>query len=593
MRAALREGKTTEFHRLVEAHPDSVNARGQEGWTPLMYAALYGNVASCRLLLDRGAVVNAGNDAGGTALMYAVDDIAKTKLLLERGADPNVRSGEGRTALMIAAGNSGSFPIVKLLLEQGANAKLSLPDGRGALALTANSQDVRVVQLLLDRGATSPLPLAAALVSGCQSCFELLLEHARPRDLRSALRAATTTGNVPMIHKLLDRGAEVPPEILRAAALSPTPIPAGTIQVFLSRGANPGLKTSFGLTTLDFARRQGNDVLVKHLIEAGIRDESRASVRPAPKPAGSVRAAVERAIAPLQRCDVAFLQRAGCVSCHNNSLTAMMVAEARPRGFRINEEIASGQLKKIAAFLQENSERALENEGLPGGIDTVSYILLGMAAEKYPSDTVTDVWARYAKNTQSSDGRFKCLTVRPPLEASDFQVTAATIRSLLVYAPGSHRTEYRRAVERAVRWLEKTEPASTEDHAFRILGLKWGGGTRHTIRNAASQLLKLQRSDGGWGQIPPLASDAYATGQALVALRESGIIAASDAQYHRGVRYLVDSQLEDGSWLVRTRSPSFQPYFDSDFPHGYDQFISAAASNWAVMALLPAAAPSR
>jgi hypothetical protein len=104
------------------------------------------------------------------------------------------------------------------------------------------------------------------------------------------------------------------------------------------------------------------------------------------------------------------------------------------------------------------------------------------------------------------------------------------------------------------------------------------------------KLLKLQRQDGGWGQIPALTSDAYATGQALVALRESGLLKPDDAQYLRGVRYLVDSQMEDGSWLVRTRSPSFQPYFDSQFPHGYDQFISAAASNWAVMALLPAAA---
>ena len=72
-------------------------------------------------------------------------------------------------------------------------------------------------------------------------------------------------------------------------------------------------------------------------------------------------------------------------------------------------------------------------------------------------------------------------------------------------------------------------------------------------QQAASQLLELQRSDGGWGQIPPLASDAYATGQTLVALRESEIIAPGDAQYQRGVRYLVNSQLEDGSWLVRTR----------------------------------------
>ena len=67
------------------------------------------------------------------------------------------------------------------------------------------------------------------------------------------------------------------------------------------------------------------------------------------------------------------------------------------------------------------------------------------------------------------------------------------------------------------------------------------------------------------------------------------LMSPGDARYQGGVRYLVDSQMEDGSWLVRTRSPSFQPYFDSDFPHGYDQFISAAASNWAVMALLPAA----
>jgi ankyrin repeat protein len=586
MRTALRAGKREQFQRLLKASPGSVNARGQDGWTPLMYAALYGNADDCRLLVDAGAAVNTRNDAGGTALMYAVDDVAKTKLLLDRKADPNLRSGEGRTALMIAA---ESFPVVKLLLDGGADAKLSLPDGRGALALSGSSLDARVLRLLLDRGATSPLPLSAAVLSSCQECFDILLEHARPRDLTAALRVATASGNVDIIHKLLDAGAQAPPDILRAAALSSRPIPVATIRTFLGRGADPGLKTSFGLTTVDFAKRQGNDALVKLLAEAGIRDESPASVVPTPKPAGSVRGAVERAIAPLQRSDVAFLDRAGCVSCHNNSLTAMMVSEARARGFRVNEDIASSQLKRIAAFLQDNSERALENEGLPGGIDTVSYILLGMAAEKHPSDTITDVWARYARNSQSPDGRFKCLTKRPPLESSDFQVTAASIRSLLAYAPPGSRTGYRAAVARAVRWLAAAEPASTEDHVFQILGLRWGGGNSDTIRKSALKLLKLQRQDGGWGQIPALTSDAYATGQALVALRESGLLKPDDAQYLRGVRYLVDSQMEDGSWLVRTRSPSFQPYFDSQFPHGYDQFISAAASNWAVMALLPAA----
>ena len=553
-----------------------------------MYAALYGSVESVKLLLDRGALVNAQNDAGGTALMYAVDDAAKTKLLLERGADPNLRSGEARTALMIAVANSQSFPVVNLLLEKGADAKMSLPDGRGTLALAVNSMDPRVVGLLLKRGATGPLPLSSALSMGCEECFETMLERAQASDLNGALRGATVTGNLRMVNLLLGRGAKAPPTILQSAALSPTPIPADTIQAFLNNGANPNLKTSFGLTTLDFARRQGKNDLVRLLVEAGIREESPASPSPQPKPAGSIRAAVERAIPALQRCDAAFLERAGCVSCHNNSLTAMTVAEARSRGFRVDEEIASNQLKRIAAFLQDNSERALENEGIPGGIDTVSYVLLGMAAEKYPSDAITDVWARYAKSSQSPDGRFKCRTVRPPLETSDFQVTAASVRSLLAYAPKSHQREYVSAAQRAVRWLEGAEPASTEDYVFQILGLKWGQGSRARIQKTASQLLALQRLDGGWGQIPTLASDAYATGQALVALRQSGIIAAGDAQYQQGVRYLVQSQMEDGSWLVRTRSPSFQPYFDSDFPHGYDQFISAAASNWAVMALLPA-----
>jgi hypothetical protein len=39
---------------------------------------------------------------------------------------------------------------------------------------------------------------------------------------------------------------------------------------------------------------------------------------------------------------------------------------------------------------------------------------------------------------------------------------------------------------------------------------------------------------------------------------------------------------------VISRAIAIQPYFDSDFPHGADQFISAAASNWAAMALIHA-----
>ena len=59
----------------------------------------------------------------------------------------------------------------------------------------------------------------------------------------------------------------------------------------------------------------------------------------------------------------------------------------------------------------------------------------------------------------------------------------------------------------------------------------------------------------------------------------------TDPVYQKGVRFLLGTQLEDGSWYVRTRAVPVQPYFDSEFPHGRDQFISAAATNWATMAL--------
>src|SRR6185503_4665743 len=110
-------------------------------------------------------------------------------------------------------------------------------------------------------------------------------------------------------------------------------------------------------------------------------------------------------------------------------------------------------------------------------------------------------------------------------------------------------------------------------------------GSQQVIRKTAEELLRQQKSDGGWGQLTALASDAYATGQALVAIEQSRVIGRNHRAFLRGIQYLMSSQLDDGSWYVRTRAVAIQPYFDSDFPHGPDQFISAAASNWASMAL--------
>ena len=51
------------------------------------------------------------------------------------------------------------------------------------------------------------------------------------------------------------------------------------------------------------------------------------------------------------------------------------------------------------------------------------------------------------------------------------------------------------------------------------------------------------------------------------------------------MQFLLKTQLADGSWFVRSRALPIQPHFESDFPYGKDQFISAAGTNWAAMAL--------
>jgi ankyrin repeat protein len=188
---ALRNGDRLGFKRVLRESPGAVQAKGPGGWMPLMYAALYGDGETVRLLLENGANPNARNDRGGTALMYAVDNEEKTRLLLDHGADPNLRSGEGQTALLMAVRRPASYSVAKLLLDKGADAAVHLFDGSGALSSAVTARDPDLLQLLVDHGVVKDgVPLGVSLVAGCTGCFDLLLPFARPADLAGGLQHA-------------------------------------------------------------------------------------------------------------------------------------------------------------------------------------------------------------------------------------------------------------------------------------------------------------------------------------------------------------------------------------------------------------------
>jgi hypothetical protein len=519
--AALRDGDSATFTRVLRDNPKSANLTGADGSTPLMYAAFYGDRTEVQALVDRGADPNLANQSGATPLMWAVSSLDRTQALLAAGAWVDTRSDDGRTPLLIASGLPDGGPVVQRLLDYGAS-----PDARLA---------------------TDAAPLREAARVGDAAMFRALLTYGANPKGPGTPTAAFVRGNCPKCAEIL--------------GLGPAPPPAAAAQAAPAAAAPPVAAFSYSTVSATPPRR------------------------PVAMSADSIRSAVERSVPLLQKADVAFIQKTGCVSCHHNSLVAMAVATARQHGYRVDETIAASQAKATAAYIDSWRDRSLQGLSILGGQDSVSYILFGLLSEHYPSDAATDAQAFLLKVRQSPDGRWRIAARRPPIESNDIQVTAMSMRSLQVYAPKARRAEFQQAVDRARDWLVTAKGESTEERAFRLLGLFWANAPQARIDEAARELIADQRPDGGWSQTSTLESDAYATGQAIVALRESGALRPDDPAYNRAAQFLLNTQYEDGSWYVTNRANPIQAPFESGFPHGRDQWISAAATGWATTAL--------
>lgn len=603
MMEALRRGDHETFQKLLRNSPDHINKTGPAGSTPLMYAALYGDLDSSRQLLQSGADPNLQNEAGATALMWATDNLEMVSALVEDGADVNAKSRDSRTPLLIASGRFRAAPVVKFLLDHGANPSAHSPalfDVMTPLAEAAYAGDETVLRMLLARGAdvkgAGPNPLAFAILSRCSGCVDLLIGSAEISDLSlQAVVDAPPLGNTGALNVLLDHGADVNAKdpdgdtlLMLVAACDEASL--DTVKRLVAVGADVNAKNPHGQTALDFARARGKTAVVDFLIQSGAKDSGISTVPQLNfKPASSIREAIQRSIPLLQHADVTFAQKSGCISCHNNTFTAVTVSSAREKRISVNENIVQGQLKTYGSYIESWRERVLQGVGIPGDADTISYILVGLAAEHYPADAATDAMVRFLKNHQRPDGSWVITAHRPPIESNDIEVTANSMRAMQVYTPPTQRAEYDRAIRLAADWIAKAQPRTNEARAFQLLGLTWAKKDQRSTRAAAQALVAEQRSDGGWAQIPSLSSDAYATGQALVALRESGTMPVSDRIYKRGVQFLLSTQLEDGSWFVKSRALRIQPFFESGFPFGRDQFVSAAGTNWATQALVLAA----
>jgi ankyrin repeat protein len=130
-------GDVERLRGLLADDSSLVNAWSEDGFTPLHFAAFFGHPTAARLLIERGAELEARStnrefafDATPLHSASAAGQRDVCEALLDAGADVNAVQHGGYTALLDAAAN-GNTELVDFLLERGADRAARLEDGRG------------------------------------------------------------------------------------------------------------------------------------------------------------------------------------------------------------------------------------------------------------------------------------------------------------------------------------------------------------------------------------------------------------------------------------------------------------------------------
>jgi ankyrin repeat protein len=213
------------------------NVKDNQGITPLIAAAGAGREETVKLLLEKGADLNAQNPErvitkgkkrpkkitryGGTPLIHAVrgGHTGTVLLLLDKGSDPNIMDDkQGLTALHWAVFRNQQAAL-QTLLDKGANPGVKDKRGFTPLVMAAHYAKPEIVSLLLDRipaeeqDAVKKYLLFTAAGAGRADNVLLLLEkgaevNARYENGLTPLMLAARAGRKDIVKLLLERGAD-------------------------------------------------------------------------------------------------------------------------------------------------------------------------------------------------------------------------------------------------------------------------------------------------------------------------------------------------------------------------------------------------
>ncbi|KAG7517041.1 Receptor-interacting serine serine/threonine-protein kinase 4 [Solea senegalensis] len=207
---------------LLSRRSTNINAKDEDQYTALHWAAQNGDEAITRLLLDRGAAINETDGQGRTpahvACQHGQENVIR--VLLSRGADVRIKGKDNWTALHFAAWQ-GHLGIVKLLVKQAAaDVDGQTTDGRTPLHLASRRGQYRVARILIELGANIHMlsaglntPLHVAAETGHTSTSRLLIKHqadihAQNDHRLTPLHLASQRGHLATVKMLIEEGAD-------------------------------------------------------------------------------------------------------------------------------------------------------------------------------------------------------------------------------------------------------------------------------------------------------------------------------------------------------------------------------------------------
>jgi hypothetical protein len=298
------------------------------------------------------------------------------------------------------------------------------------------------------------------------------------------------------------------------------------------------------------------------------------------------RTPVSRSVAFLSTEVPKWHAEQSCFSCHNNGDAARALILASTAGYDVAAPLAD-TLRFLSAppDWERNSTGGAFDDVALARVQFAGALTTAVEAGLAPVAALAEA-GRLLVTDQQPDGSWQ-LDPSNSLGSPATYGTALATWSARRTLVASGREEFAPAIARADGWLRTASVRVTPDAAAVAMAL---AGTddevgRRQLEAAVGFLLDTQGPDGGWGAFPNVRSEPFDTAVAVLAVAARPPTDTTRSAVARGRTYLLNTMLDDGSWLETTR-PAGQ--------RSYAQLIST--TGWATLALLktvPGEAPGQ